>query len=161
MWDTAGQEKHASIGFAFYRGSNTCILTFDVNNQESFSRLEFWKKNFLDKASPTNAETFPFIVIGNKTDGENRVVTKEQAETWCSSNGRYPYFETCAMSGEGVEIAFLEAGKKALSADDDDFMPSSLTGASGAIKIDRTTDAAATEDNKKKKKKCKCWTQFR
>ena len=63
------------------------------------------------------------------------------------------------MSGEGVEIAFLEAGKKALSADDDDFMPSSLTGASGAIKIDRTTDAAATEDNKKKKKKCKCWTQ--
>jgi len=52
MWDTAGQEKHASIGFAFYRGSNTCILTFDVCSEESFNRLDFWKKNFLDKASP-------------------------------------------------------------------------------------------------------------
>ena len=77
-------------------------------------------------------------MIGNKTDGENRVVTSEQANEWCRSNGGYPYFETCAMSGEGVDTAFHEAGKKALtSGEDDDFMPSSLTGASGAIKIDR------------------------
>lgn len=69
MWDTAGQEKHESIGFAFYRGSNTCILTFDVTNQASFDRLDFWKRNFLDKASPNNADSFPFIVVGNKRDG--------------------------------------------------------------------------------------------
>ena len=50
----------------------------------------------------------------------------------------------------------METGKKALSNNnDDDFMPTSLTGASGAIKIDRSTEAAA-EENKKKKKKCKC-----
>ena len=38
----------------------------------------------------------------------------------------------------------------------DDFMPSSLSGAIGAIKIDRQSELAADADNKKKKKKCKC-----
>ena len=32
IWDTAGQEAHVSIGHAFYRGANCCILTFDVSN---------------------------------------------------------------------------------------------------------------------------------
>ena len=119
-------------------------------NQASFDRLEFWKRNFIDKASPNNAEAFPFIVVGNKRDGENRVVTKETAEAWCRSNGGYAYFETCATSGEGVETLFMETGKKALTTNnDDDFMPTSLTGASGAIKIDRTTEAEAQEEQKK------------
>lgn len=29
-WDTAGQEQFNSLGFAFYRGSNACILVYDV-----------------------------------------------------------------------------------------------------------------------------------
>lgn len=33
IWDTAGQEKFNSLGFAFYRGSNCCVLAFDVSNQ--------------------------------------------------------------------------------------------------------------------------------
>lgn len=77
MWDTAGQEKHsAAIGSAFYRGANSCILTFDLSSSASFDRLDFWKQNFIEKASPANAETFPFIVVGNKTDLE-RAVTRE------------------------------------------------------------------------------------
>ena len=39
---------------------------------------------------------------------------------------------------------------------DDDFMPTSLSGATGAIQIDRQTEVQAEEDKKKKKKKCKC-----
>ena len=138
IWDTAGQEKHVSIGFAFYRGSNCCILTFDLTSQESFDRLPFWKKNFLELAQPPNASQFPFVVCGNKSDG-NRVVTAEAARAWCSANGGYDYFETSATSGDGVEALFTQTGTKALSTikNDEDFMPASLTGAAGAIKIDR------------------------
>ena len=114
MWDTAGQEKHASIGFAFYRGANCCILTYDLSNQESFDRLDFWKRNFLDKASPQNAEQFPFVVVGNKTD-QDRVVSRDTAEAWCQNNGGYGYFETCATSGEGVSDLFMFTGRKAMS----------------------------------------------
>ena len=158
LWDTAGQEKHSSIGFAFYRGSNTCILTFDIGNQTSFDRIAFWKKNFLDQAAPLNPQSFPFIVCGNKTDLE-RKVTREVAEAWCKENGGYPYFETCASSGEGVDTLFQNTGKKAMEnakSNDDDFMPTSLSGASGAIKLDPTTEKAAEEQKKKKKKSCKC-----
>lgn len=157
IWDTAGQEKHESIGFAFYRGSNSCILTFDVSNQASFDRLEFWKRNFLEKASPSNPSAFPFIVVGSQPEGKDRVITQEVAKSWCRTNGGYAYFETNVKTGEGVEQPFMEAARKALaSSTEDDFMPTSLSGATGAIKIDRSTEAAADEEKKKKKKKCKC-----
>ena len=93
VWDTSGQEKHASLGFAFYRGCNACILMYDVSNKQSFDRLGFWKNNFLTQASPTNPDSFPFIVVGNKTDLD-RVVTRDEAEAWCRDNGGYPYYET-------------------------------------------------------------------
>lgn len=32
IWDTAGQEKFRSIGSAFYRGSDACVLVYDINN---------------------------------------------------------------------------------------------------------------------------------
>ena len=98
------------------------------------------------------------MIVGNKTDLE-RKVTAEAAEAWCKANGGYPYYETCASNGEGVENLFQNTGKKAMEnakSNDDDFMPSSLSGASGAIKLDRETEAKAEEEQKKKKKKCKC-----
>jgi len=123
-------------------------LTFDVGNQASFDRLAFWKKNFLDQAAPQNPDAFPFVIVGNKTDLE-RKVTAEAAEAWCKANGGYPYYETCATSGEGVESLFQNTGKKAMEnakSNDDDFMPSSLSGASGAIKLDPEMAAKAGEE---------------
>ena len=32
LWDTAGQEKFESIGYAFYRGVNCCLFVFDLSD---------------------------------------------------------------------------------------------------------------------------------
>ena len=32
IWDTAGQEKFQSLGFAFYRGADCCALCYDLTN---------------------------------------------------------------------------------------------------------------------------------
>jgi small GTP-binding protein len=32
IWDTAGQERFKSLRTPFYRGSDCCMLTFDVND---------------------------------------------------------------------------------------------------------------------------------
>ena len=32
LWDTAGQERFQSLGVAFYRGADCCVLVYDVNN---------------------------------------------------------------------------------------------------------------------------------
>ncbi len=35
LWDTAGQERFQSLGVAFYRGADCCVLVYDVNNSKS------------------------------------------------------------------------------------------------------------------------------
>lgn len=74
IWDTAGQERFQSLGVAFYRGADCCILVFDVTTPNSFKSLDSWRDEFLIQASPHSPENFPFIVIGNKVDLENRSV---------------------------------------------------------------------------------------
>ncbi|XP_076350446.1 ras-related protein Rab-7a-like isoform X2 [Tachypleus tridentatus] len=74
IWDTAGQERFQSLGVAFYRGADCCVLVFDVTAPNSFKSLDSWRDEFLIQASPRNPENFPFVVIGNKVDLENRTV---------------------------------------------------------------------------------------
>lgn len=33
IWDTAGQEKFRSLGGAFYRGADCCVLVYDITNK--------------------------------------------------------------------------------------------------------------------------------
>ena len=47
LWDTAGQEKFQSLGYAFYRGADSCALVFDLTSQKSFDTLTRWKEGFL------------------------------------------------------------------------------------------------------------------
>jgi len=68
---TAGQERFQSLGVAFYRGADSCVLVFDVTVQKTFESLEAWTEEFLIQAAPRNPELFPFVVIGNKIDLES------------------------------------------------------------------------------------------
>lgn len=47
IWDTAGQERFQSLGVAFYRGADCCVLVYDVNNMKSFEDLDHWRDEFL------------------------------------------------------------------------------------------------------------------
>lgn len=106
IWDTAGQERFQSLGVAFYRGADCCVLVYDVNAQKTFDNLENWRDEFLSQvesatflakqdvpstklhatycnvslqANPTDREHFPFVLLGNKVDqegGRTRVVSE-------------------------------------------------------------------------------------
>jgi len=66
-------------------------------------------------AAPRNAESFPFVVLGNKADlARKRVVQTQKAQAWCQSNGEIPYFETSAKDAQNVEQAFQTIAKNAL-----------------------------------------------
>lgn len=75
IWDTAGQERFQSLGVAFYRGADCCVLVFDVTSTTSFKDLDSWRDEFLIQASPRDPENFPFVVLGNKVDLQNRAVS--------------------------------------------------------------------------------------
>jgi len=116
IWDTAGQERFQSLGVAFYRGADSCVLVHDVTEAKSFDNLESWMDEFLAHAAPRNAEKFPFVVLGNKADlGAKRQVSTSKAKAWCASKGDIPFFETSAKEAVNVEQAFQTIAKNALA----------------------------------------------
>jgi Ras-related protein Rab-7A len=108
LWDTAGQERFQSLGVAFYRGADCCVLVYDVNNSKSFDTLDSWRDEFLIQASPMDPESFPFVVLGNKVDVEEskRMISSKRAMAFCQAKGGIPYFETSAKDAINVEQAF-------------------------------------------------------
>lgn len=121
IWDTAGQERFQSLGVAFYRGADCCVLAYDVNNSRSFESLDQWRDEFLVQASPRDPDRFPFVLLGNKIDVEEsrRMVSQKRAMAWCQSKGNVPYFETSAKEAINVEQAFQTIAKNALSQETD------------------------------------------
>jgi Ras-related protein Rab-7A len=115
IWDTAGQERFQSLGVAFYRGADACVLCYDVTDNKSFDDLDSWMEEFLIQASPRNQDTFPFVVLGNKSDLEaNRQVPLTKAQGWCAKKNKIPCFETSAKTAVNVEQAFLTVARSAL-----------------------------------------------
>ena len=110
IWDTAGQERFKSLRTPFYRGSDCCLLTYAIDDPESFQNIAMWKKEFLYYADVKDPENFPFVVLGNKSDlVAERKVSQEEAATWCEQNGALPNFETSAKDAVNVDRAFVAA----------------------------------------------------
>jgi len=83
IWDTAGQERFQSLGVAFYRGADCCVLVYDSNDERTLQSLDSWRDEFLRQAGPSDAEAFPFVVLGNKVDVEGSgAATQKRALAW-------------------------------------------------------------------------------
>ncbi|CAG9311266.1 unnamed protein product [Blepharisma stoltei] len=116
IWDTAGQERFQSLGVAFYRGADCCVMVYDITSSKSFDNISSWKDEFLSQSNPKNPENFPFVVLGNKLDKESeRKVPNARASQWCRDNGNMPFFETSAKDAINVDEAFQTIARNALS----------------------------------------------
>ncbi|XP_014732706.1 PREDICTED: ras-related protein Rab-9B isoform X1 [Sturnus vulgaris] len=118
IWDTAGQERFKSLRTPFYRGADCCLLTFSVDDRQSFENLSNWQKEFIYYADVKDPERFPFVVLGNKIDKLERQVSTEEARAWCMENGNYPYLETSAKDDTNVTVAFEEAVRQVLAVEE-------------------------------------------
>ena len=116
VWDTAGQERFQSLGVAFYRGADCCVLVYDVTNAKSFENIKSWRDEFLVHANVSSPESFPFVILGNKIDVEEskKVVNTRSAQELAKSLGNVPLFLTSAKGSINVETAFEEIARSAL-----------------------------------------------
>jgi Ras-related protein Rab-7A len=128
IWDTAGQERFQSLGVAFYRGADSCVLVFDVNVAKTFENLDSWRDEFLIQAGPRDPDNFPFVVLGNKIDLDSRTIAQKRAVAWCQAKGNVPYFETSAKEAINVEQAFQVIARNALKqeSEDDIYLPDTI-----------------------------------
>jgi Ras-related protein Rab-7A len=118
IWDTAGQERFNSLSRQFHRGSNLCLLVFDLTDSRSFESLAHWRDQFLASVSLSKAEeeAFPFACLGNKLDlQDSRAVSQRRAVAWCNHVNSIPYYETSAKESTNVTLAFMEQARKALA----------------------------------------------
>jgi len=113
--DVAGQERFRSVCPSFYRGVHCCLLTFALDDPDSFKNLSMWRNDVLGHMT-TGLQNcpFPFVVIGNKCDvtDKARCVTVDQVRLFCSAHGM-KYFETSARDTRNVDIVFAEAAVRA------------------------------------------------
>lgn len=98
--DTAGMEKYRSLNQSYYRDAACALVVFDITRKETFDHaITTWKSDF-ETLAPTTSFMF---LVGNKCDSINdRAISEEQARNWANANG-INYFETSALSGEGVK----------------------------------------------------------
>jgi Ras-related protein Rab-13 len=112
IWDTAGQERYKALTRCFFQKAQGVIIVFDVSNQKSFNDLNFWIESMNTQLSE-DIDSIPVIIIGNKIDLPKRVISKDKASDF-SKEYHLNYYETSAMSGDGIETAIKDLVKKVI-----------------------------------------------
>ena len=115
IWDTAGQERFKNIIASYYRGAHGILLIYDVTDKDSFKNLSNWLIE-IEKNSNKNVLK---VLIGNKTDLEDkRVISYNQGKEFADSYG-LKYIETSAKKNLNVNEAFSTLGRELMQASED------------------------------------------
>lgn len=101
IWDTAGEEKYHAMAPIFYRGAQGAVVIFDVTNRETFKRATKW---FSELSEFTEGRT-KIILVGNKIDLPNRVISNEEASD-LAKKYKCDFLEVSALLGKNVEEIF-------------------------------------------------------
>jgi small GTP-binding protein len=104
IWDTAGQESFRNITTQYYKGADGIVLIYDVTDDASYEKIRDWMEQIL---SNTKREDIGLVLLGNKCDMEPRAVTEEQGNKMAEEL-KVSYFETSALTGQGINEAFNE-----------------------------------------------------
>ena len=114
IWDTAGQERLRSIPKKYYSKGDGFFLLFDVTQRNTFEDITGWIKDIRATRSgnsETNYEKKPddevLVLIGNKIDKPNRVVSKEEANN-LANKYNVNYYEMSCKHGINIYEIFCK-----------------------------------------------------
>ena len=103
--DTSGQEKYHSLGKTYFKNADGVFFVFSFDSHKSFDNVQAWIKSFNDNVNQNN--TFPKLLLGNKDDLEEKVITQEEIDEFAKKN-EIKFLSTSAKNHESVEKAFKE-----------------------------------------------------
>ena len=108
IWDTCGQEVYKSLISNFYRNCSLALIVYAINNRNSYEHAENWLNDLKNQSNP-NVRVF---LIGNKCDLEDqRVVSKEEGESFKEQKKLDRFIETSAKTGKNARNVMVEAAK--------------------------------------------------
>ena len=107
IWDTAGQERFKGLASLYYRGAAVAIIVYDVTEESSFEKVNFWMKE-VERNGPPNIVC---AIAANKCDlDEKRVISTERGRQYAESM-RAVFVEVSAKTSKNVELLFTEICK--------------------------------------------------
>jgi len=107
IWDIAGQAKFQTMRRHFYKGAKGQILVFDLTRMDTFQNISKWYQD-LETHLKT---TVPGVILGNKCDlVDQRKISQEEISILSKELG-IEYFETSALTGTNVDMAFRKLGE--------------------------------------------------
>ena len=102
IWDTAGQERFRNITQQYYKSADGILMVFDLTDKESFEKVKDWMKQINDH---NHNDKMVVVLVGNKCDSENRIVTNQEAES-LAKEFRTQYQETSALQNINIDNTF-------------------------------------------------------
>ena len=103
VWDTAGRERFRS----HYKGAMGIILLYDCTEESTFNNISNWLKQIDTHASSNVAK----VLVANKTDLPNRVISTERGVALAEEHG-LKFFETSAKTGSNINEMFFEVAEQ-------------------------------------------------
>jgi Ras-related protein Rab-1A len=102
LWDIAGQPQFYMLHKPYFNGADGLILVFDVTRSSSFTNC----KNWYSTAVKYGLSGIPRVLVGNKIDLKDERKIILPMATHLSEELNAQYFETSALTGDGVNIIF-------------------------------------------------------
>ncbi|XP_042265709.1 ras-related protein Rab-7L1-like isoform X2 [Thunnus maccoyii] len=115
LWDIAGQERFISMTRIYYKGALGCVVMFDVTNSSSFLRCRHWKQDLDSKAMLPNGGSIPCILLANKCDLSQRVVSADSIDKFSKANGFVTWMETSVKENKNIGEAMRRLVQEILS----------------------------------------------
>ena len=102
LQDSQYDEEDLTVLTPFLNQAEGLVLVYSVDDQKSFAQIKKIKR-FVDqqKESPT----LPIVLVGNKCDLDNRVISYEEGEDLANSLG-ISFLEISALTGMNCEEVF-------------------------------------------------------
>ncbi|MFW9994082.1 MAG: GTP-binding protein [Candidatus Odinarchaeota archaeon] len=123
VWDIAGQPKWNSVRSIYYRGSIGAVLVYDITRDETYHNAGKWLEELFNH---TGKGSVPVVLLANKEDlrdeypnaltEEKGLILTSEINKMISRRGfTCSFFETSALTGQNVELAFKTLGEKVLT----------------------------------------------
>jgi len=102
IWDVAGQPQFYMLHKPYFNGADGIILVYDVTRSSTFSNV----KNWWNTAVKYGLSGIPRLLVGNKIDLKDERKIILPMANHLSEELNASYFETSALTGEGVNEIF-------------------------------------------------------
>ncbi|XP_029974700.1 ras-related protein Rab-7L1-like [Salarias fasciatus] len=123
IWDIAGQEYSFSVTRTYFRGALGCVLMFDVTNSNSFLSCLQWKQDLNNKVMLPSGAPIPCILLANKCDLPERVVTADSIARFSKKNGFFAWMETSVKDNKNIGEAMRRLVQEILSVQSSEDQP--------------------------------------